>query len=442
MHQSGWFDGFSEKDHAVKTIDNRYSSRVMYSAATQDYTVFGGLCISPSAFTYLFEGLDENYSVYGTGSISVSTLGYALNSDFDEKDPYNREDSKALTSEVLSNISSKYDNVMSEGGNAYTLKYIDHLLGVSLDSSRYALTSAAVPFMGVVIHGSINFTGTPINMEGDMDYALLKAIENGSSLYFILSYENTELLKEDKTLSKYYSVRYDIWKDDVIEIYNRLNVAIGDLQDQLIVDHQFLDAARVPDADEAENDKIAAEKEAANKENSITTKANNLVSLRLANQKLYGLEVTEIKDKELVAKLTGVGTVVADKTTDQTIVFDDGLVLTIADGKLIASIDMETYKPSATEESAAEKFDKYATTFGTVAKVVYENGTTFILNYNDYSIVVVDGDTKYTLPAYTFVKIKDGVVYNYNASEDAILFGAVDSDSVTEVASGKSATLN
>ena len=65
-------------------------------------------------------------------------------------------------------------------------------------------------------------------MEGDVEYAKLKAIENGASPYFILSYKNTEILKDYYQLSHYYSIRYDIWQEDVVELYNELNSVLKD----------------------------------------------------------------------------------------------------------------------------------------------------------------------------------------------------------------------
>jgi hypothetical protein len=89
---------------------------------------------------------------------------------------------------------------------------------------------------------------------------MLKAIENGAGLYFILSYTNTELLKEDVIYNKYYSVRYDIWFDELVERYTNVNEHLKDLQTNFIIDHDFLIGERVPDADEIIADKEAAEK--------------------------------------------------------------------------------------------------------------------------------------------------------------------------------------
>ena len=255
---SKMFDGFSSRKHAVRTIDDRYTFERPYMATQQKYTSSMRLAVSPAYYDHFYTKLMENYLGYNnvTG-ISVGSLGDALNSDFDEDEPYNREDSKSFISKALDYISTSKENgmeVMVDGGNAYTWKYVDHILGAALDSSRYIKASYSVPFVGVVLHGYMNFAGSPLNMEGDVNYAKLKAIENGASIYFTLSYQNTQILKDDFYLSQYYSIRYDIWKEDVIEIYNELNNATKDVQNKIIVDHEFLSGMRVPDVDELDRD--------------------------------------------------------------------------------------------------------------------------------------------------------------------------------------------
>ena len=264
------FDGLNERKHIAKTIDDRYSSKREYSA-TQGMVNYYELAISPAYFNRFYEKIKETYLDYYTNvyGISVSTLGSALNSDFDEDEPYNREDSKDHTEKALQHFDSNYNQVMTDVGNAYSWKYVDHILNVALDSSRYNISAESIPFIGIVLHGSIQFAGSPMNMEGNIDYAILKAIENGASPYFILSYRNTQNLKENESFSKYYSVRYDIWKDDLIETYDKLNNALSDVQDKFIINHTKVEGAtRIPDLDEIEADLLAKlEEYAYNKEN-------------------------------------------------------------------------------------------------------------------------------------------------------------------------------
>lgn len=242
-----WF-----KKHAVRAVDNRYASKQLYDAVFQEFTSYFDICVSPSSILQLTDKFAAKFTRYNPIGISVATLGGELNSDFNDKKAQNRENAKDTLEVTLANLQKTYGSVMSEGGNIYAVKYLSHLLSAPIDNSRYKYESRAVPFWGMVLHGYAQYTGSPINEAGDGDYELLRSIENGAYLYYLLSYRNTNLLKDDEVLSQYYSVRFDIWFDALTKQYNKLNGAIGDLQLFEIVNHQFLIAERVAQKSEIE----------------------------------------------------------------------------------------------------------------------------------------------------------------------------------------------
>lgn len=252
------------KKNAARTIDNRYTTRRVYSATKQSMVSYYQMVLSPDTYSDFYENLAKRYAKYeNANGISLATFGNALNSDYDEDKATLREEAKQYVMEALEYFGKDY-NVMLDGGNAFTWSYADHILNIPLDSSRYNYEMYSVPFMGVVLHGYVEFAGTPFNKEGNMRYAMLKAMESGASLYFVLSYANTELLKEDTLLSQNYSIRYDIWQSKLVDVYAELNAVLADVQTKLIIDHQFLDGKRVPDEDELLADIVAdAEKTAA-----------------------------------------------------------------------------------------------------------------------------------------------------------------------------------
>jgi len=267
------------KKNAARTIENRYTTRRAFTATRQGLVSHYQMVMAPETYSKFYENLCEKYAKYehATG-VSLASFGNALNSDFDEDKTSLREETKAYVIEALAYFKQNYD-VMLDGANAYTWGYADHILNVSLDSSRYNYELSSVPFMGVVLHGYVEFAGTPLNMEGNLSYAMLKAMENGASVYFVLSYANTELLKEDELLSQNYSVRYDIWQSRLVEVYKELNAVLADVQTKLIVDHRFLDGTRIPDEDELLEDIAAkAEEEAAKIEQLLQDKHNAEVS--------------------------------------------------------------------------------------------------------------------------------------------------------------------
>lgn len=373
------FDGISLKKHAVRTIDNRYTSKRYYDAATQTWQNDFALAISPSVYETLYAKFSEHLGEYNVTGISAASLGTDLNSDFDNNEPYNREDSKIFTSNLLEDMSENY-NVMVSGGNAYTFKYADVILGMSTESSKYVKSSASVPFIGMVLHGYIRTAGQAFNMEGDIDSAVLHAIENGSYPYFMLSYRNTELLKESVKYSEYFSVGYDVWKEGVVKYYNELNGVLADLQTTLITDHQFISAYRIPDDDEIEADeeaaKLQAEIEAAEK--AEADRKAQLAALYEERKKALGLKDTEVD------------------TTDED--EEDTETEAPKPGTPANNNDAEVNSDYSTSE-------KYATSEGSVIRVEYEDGTSFILNYNSFAIKAVYNGQTYEVGSLGFVRI-------------------------------------
>lgn len=374
------FDGVTLRKHLVKTMDNRYTSKRYYDSTLQSFQRGYSLAVSPSVYSYFYNSFTKYYSELNPIGISVSTLGTDLNSDFDKKDPYNREDSKEFTTDLLSSIKEDYKNVMIDGGNAYALQYADHILNASLDSSRFSNASESVPFLGMVLHGSVQFAGTAINMAGDINYEFLKCIENGANMYFTLSMQNTSLLKEDIEFNKYYSVAFDIWFEEVVEYYNKLNEVLADLQTKKIDDHEFLIGERIPSAEEIEADKKAeaeAAAEAAEAEKLAEEKAEKAYNLA---ERLAKADYERRKEEAL------------------------------ANGE---EFDEEYEAPERTEvEEETEEADdgyqytKYTSDDGRIVKVTYEGGTAFILNYNNFDITVTDNGKTYTIGALDFVKVK------------------------------------
>ena len=245
------FDGFSLKKQAAKTIDSRYIQKREYSAFLQTFMYSGLVLVSPGSMRGIYDHFTKEYSKFGATSLSVGTLGSDLNSDFDRKDPYDRVDAQGQVTDLLAQINEDYSSVMTDGGNAYTLGYADHIMNISMDSSRFASASKSIPFLSLVLHGYIQYAGSPTNMASDSDYELLKMIETGSNPYYMLSYQNISYIKENDWMNKYYSVSFDIWKEDMINTYQTMNSLFKDLQTQTIEDHTFLAGTRVHTAEEA-----------------------------------------------------------------------------------------------------------------------------------------------------------------------------------------------
>ncbi len=376
MEDTALFDGFSYKRDAVKTIDNRYITKRVYDAVLQSFSRTNKICISPGVYRDFFAKFNKSMTKVLDGrttGLSVSTLGSDLNSDFDEDEPYNREDTKGFTAELLGQIKEAYGGkVMIDGGNAYTIPYASAVLNVPLDSSRFLTASQSIPFMGLVFHGYVDLAGEPTNMAGDIKYETLKIIENGATVYMMFSYENVELLKEDEVLSQYYAISYEYWKDTLLSLYSRLNNALKDVQTSIITDHQFVNCTRKLTDEELEN---------------ITSDAQAEYDAYLAtlNKELAHQEARLVDYNRIINNTTYTDAEKAEYLDKYNLVESD-INLRIENAK--KSITSYTNKGVQSIIDRMSKEIDLVIDDGSVVYVEYENGHWFLLNYNNYVIEV------------------------------------------------------
>ena len=254
IHNTSLFDGVGKRNTVSKMVDNRYASKQAYSNINGEFDTIFSLVISADSLDRLYSKFIRKYSKYDVTGISVSTLGSDLNSNFDEDNPISRDDAQTYVSSLLDRIANESGySVMMSQGNIYAAKYADHILEIATDSSYYRYSSYTVPFVGMILHGYVNYAGAAFNYSGSPDYDLLRFIENGASLYYILGYQNTEFMKDDEELNQYYSVSYQNWFDSIVDTYAKLNAEIGDIPDYKIVDHKILIGERVIDKSEVES---------------------------------------------------------------------------------------------------------------------------------------------------------------------------------------------
>ncbi len=238
------FDGFSSKDDLSRTINDEGCGLQYYDPLYQGYTYSRMGIISPNSIERFYNSTYADYSKYNVGGIAVTTMGQYLSSDFDEDEPLNREDSKKIVSRLLARIKEDNGKVLTAGGNYYSWPYVTDIVNVPLEDSHYNYTVAPVPFYGMLIHGYIEFSGTAINLAGDYRNQFLRTIESGASPMFVIAAENTSVLKNyinNWKLSKYYSVKYAIWLQDMCNTYNELNEVLKSVKYSRIIEHEFVD---------------------------------------------------------------------------------------------------------------------------------------------------------------------------------------------------------
>ncbi len=449
------FDGISKSGNVSRMVDNRYASKQSYSSVLQTYETIYSLVINPKALDDLYSKFIKKYSKYDVTGVSVSTLGSDLNSNFDEDEPVNRDEAEDYVKNILSQLKDEkyYDvlidtdvfvfkkeysyNIMVDKGNVFTLEYAKHILNAGIDSSHLTYSSYTIPFVGMVLHGSVNYAGTPINYSGTTAYDILRCIESGASLYYILAYnsDNIGYMKEDVELNKYYGVDYTTWHDEILKTYKELNDAIGDLQTSMIVDHKVIKGERVIETSEwNDNYEFLIKEFIEEAEAAISKSVDDAYKALMGTAPGTPLKVTVDKTDLLLwfaAEINGIyeeetGKIIfPESTADSWEILEKSLDELIAkyeneydggEGEIIVNIDSDViayesrYHFVTDSEANDKNYDmtNYTSDIDNIVIVTYDNGTSFILNYNIYTVDVRIDGVVYRIEKYGYKKLEGG----------------------------------
>ena len=124
--------------------------------------------------------------------------------------------------------------------NEYFLGNTSHYLNMPLYHDRLRFITDSVPFLQIVLRGYVDYYSTYLNFSTNSDIDLLKCIEYGSNLAYLISYE--ESYKVANTLSSHlYATYYESNRESMFEQINSANRAFNSIKNQKIVDREVIE---------------------------------------------------------------------------------------------------------------------------------------------------------------------------------------------------------
>ena len=165
-----------------------------------------------------FETLWEKYRTQAVqaGGISVSQLASTLYGDYGAGTTVTRQDTMKSIQNILQSMKDSGAAVMGTGGNLYTLPYLSYIDQLPATSSQNNLFDEDIPFVQMVLHGHIAYSGGAMNKESDPDKALLQRIETGSDLRYTLTANPFDELYQN-TFDELYNSNYAQNKERITE---------------------------------------------------------------------------------------------------------------------------------------------------------------------------------------------------------------------------------
>ena len=176
----------------------------------------------------------DRMRAYPAVEYSFNDAGRLLYSDYSGSGT-DRETFAATISGLLEKAAYDRD-MMVDTGNLYALKNTDFVANLPLtcfyeESSAYE----AVPFVQMILHGTLEYAGTPVNLSGaqDIKYAMLRSVEYGACpSYLWVSRVPEAYSSASEQLS------YEKAANDAAKFYIQVRDALSDLRGSRMTDHQ------------------------------------------------------------------------------------------------------------------------------------------------------------------------------------------------------------
>ncbi|MCU6710204.1 DUF5696 domain-containing protein [Paenibacillus sp. J5C_2022] len=225
-------DGFSERHHAVRNMSGTTLRDAYWSS--NDASL-----VSLQRAQHVMENDMAFYKELGVDGIVLGGIGSRLASDFNTRYGGTRTESKQLQQRMADELSEQFPLVGGNSTNNYVNASMDHIYHLASDYSYDVFSDRAVPFAQIALHGLVSYSSSYANQRDEYHKQFLKDIEYGAVPSFILTHDESEKLRFAYGI-QLFSSEYANWASPAVKEYQRYNMALGDVQDQYIVDHRQL----------------------------------------------------------------------------------------------------------------------------------------------------------------------------------------------------------
>ena len=170
-------------------------------------------------------GLNSAMSKY-KNTLAIDGL-YHLYGDYNNK--YERY-------QAMESIDGLFDDTLPMfRPNAYMLDNTSHYFNMPLYHDRSRFLTDSVPFLQVLLRGYIDYYSTYLNFSTNQEIDLLKCIEYGSNLAYLISAEESYLIAN--TLSNHmYATHYESNKESIFEQINTATIVLNHVKNETIED--------------------------------------------------------------------------------------------------------------------------------------------------------------------------------------------------------------
>jgi hypothetical protein len=228
--------GYSSLD-AARNVSRSASRQYDYLLSsgvreTDEYAVY---LLTPEAGLEVTGKLIADAQKKGITALGITGITNKMYGDY-RKNPISQLETEQAWIGALANAAEKTDSLLLDGAFAYGFPYADAISNVPVYSSQFDVEDETIPFYQLVMSGTAQLYGAPMNDNGNLREALLRCVEYGVSPSFRLMAAKPSAL-QDTDYQHYFSASYTDWKDVILSMSAELaDASLG----QRLVNHEKL----------------------------------------------------------------------------------------------------------------------------------------------------------------------------------------------------------
>lgn len=231
VQRSGILQGFYARRDAARAVHGLYATLPEFDPVTNRALAQPlRYALSTRVLPDLVENFMQDFHPLALGGLALPSFGQEVHSDLQRSDTrlVDRAQAAKAIEEELAKLAGEGLQLQVDGGNALALGYVSSILNVPQTSTGYNLTDAEVPFMQMVLHGFVDYSGEPLNLAVNLEESILRSAQTASGLYFKLIWEDPAILKETE-YAQLLSVQKEQWLKAGVRIYQEYQAQLGDL---------------------------------------------------------------------------------------------------------------------------------------------------------------------------------------------------------------------
>lgn len=179
------------------------------------------------------------YSQKQMNGMALDEFGSKLYAENQRDHVTTRQEARILLEGAANKVKTSIDMLAFYKPNQYLWKYADEILSIPMVNSQYLFETDTVPFMQIVLKGSVDYYAPYSNMSFYSKTDVLKIIEYGAYPSFLLTGLSNHELRHTP-IEELYSTKYEDWSQYIKKIYHEINFALSKVEGRKIEDRRVL----------------------------------------------------------------------------------------------------------------------------------------------------------------------------------------------------------